>query len=409
MKFYTIFLTIFLFQFQISTAKSRLVESRFEKVDAHVNEVSRGMIYHPQLLVKKLTENLTNDYDKVRAFYVWIARNIDYDFMAENLNRSDNQNVSDVLRSGKALCKGYSILFKYFCEQAGIETEILEGYAKGFDYKKGQRFNYSNHAWNAVFIHGSWYLLDVTWAVGNPIYVSRSQRKVDLETYFLASPEKFIKTHLPEDPTWQLMENKLSLTDFEKSPGDAPSTISKHIKAYYPQNYEGMNAYDKDILKYKRSLHFNPRNSFLVESLCFAYLYRGISMTDELWKLDFQHLSDTADMLSTAFYSTLDSAWNVIERSKNIGLFKARRVIKVEMNYQKGVFNYELGVELYKKAMNMKMPVTQANEIIEDYFEEARGHFENVPTTCIYLKDAGDYLSYIEDFRRHKMAEKPAD
>ena len=73
MRYFMIFLAIILFQIQTSFAQRNFDNSRFKDVDSHVSAVRSQAIFHPQLLVKKLTENLTNDYDKVRAFYVALA------------------------------------------------------------------------------------------------------------------------------------------------------------------------------------------------------------------------------------------------------------------------------------------------------------------------------------------------
>jgi len=49
---------------------------------------------------------------------------------------------------------------------AGLHCKTLCGYAKGADYKPGMRFSgdLGQHSWNAVFINGSWRLIDCHWA-----------------------------------------------------------------------------------------------------------------------------------------------------------------------------------------------------------------------------------------------------
>ena len=124
----------------IANAQQLTNNSRFAHVDDHVTEVKKQFIFHPELLALKLSENLSNDYDKVRAFYVWIAHNVEYDLYAYLQDSYGGQSVNEVLRSGKALCTGYSLLLKFFCDQINIESIIIDGYAKGYGYKKGQEF-----------------------------------------------------------------------------------------------------------------------------------------------------------------------------------------------------------------------------------------------------------------------------
>jgi hypothetical protein len=77
MKFIALFIFLILKITQSLLAQGNEGNKRFERVDQHVAQVSKQLIFHPQLLVEKLTEGQTNDYDKVRAFYVWIARNVE--------------------------------------------------------------------------------------------------------------------------------------------------------------------------------------------------------------------------------------------------------------------------------------------------------------------------------------------
>ena len=397
-----IFQAIIYFIIHTSVAQVIIEESRFKNVDAHVSAVRSQAIFHPQILVKKLTENLTNDYDKVRAFYVWIATSIDYDLLAYYHDRNIGQSVNDVMRNGKALCSGFSLLFNYFCEQSDIQSEIIEGYAKGLGYEKNQQFKSTNHAWNAVNIYGAWYLLDVTWATGDPYYISKHQKRIDLNTYFLVPPEKFIQMHLPEDPSWQLLEDKILLTEFET--GNRLLDFNKtEVNEFNPTDYANLNDYDMDVLRYKRAVLFNPGNHMLKVQLSFAYLYKGISMTDEIWKMEFNQLSDTAVLLGGIFYSLLDSAWITLAHLENWKIPYMKGKIKDELNYQKGVFNYELGTELFVKSIKDGVHLIQIDEIIDGYFEVAEDHFEDVSTTSIYFKDANEYLTNIEDFRLRKI------
>lgn len=49
---------------------------------------------------------------------------------------------------------------------AGVHSIVLTGYAKGLDYRPGDKFkgNEYNHSWNAVLIDNNWYLVDSHWA-----------------------------------------------------------------------------------------------------------------------------------------------------------------------------------------------------------------------------------------------------
>ena len=401
------FTCLFFLNIHIVFAQVNSVDARFEEVDAHVAKVNKEFVFHPLALTQKLTENLTNDYDKVRAFYVWIARNIEYDLLAYIHHSNSSNSVNEITRSGKALCSGFSLLFQYFCEQADIEVVTIEGYAKGYGYRKGQSFKKTNHAWNAVKIYGTWHLIDATWATGNPTNLSKHQKKIDLNSYFLTDPGIFIKTHLPEDPTWQLLEQKISLSEFEAKEYD--NNMDWKFNRYSPDDYNNLNEFDKDLLIYKRALDFNQQNYPLNTTLSFAYLYKGISITDEIWKMGYFALTDSVEILEEQFYAYMDSAWNIVDNLKHTNTIHDKRIIKDEINYQKGVFNYEISVEIYSKAETIKNDGIQSDGIVKRHFNLAEQHFSKVDATSIYYNDAEKYLTFIQEFRDRSLQESTTD
>ena len=94
---------------------------------------------------------------------------------------------------------------------AGLHSKIISGYAKGADYKPGQKFNpgQNQHSWNAVYIYGTWCLIDAHWAarriVGKQATTEEYHYQLD-EYFFLIDPQQHIFTHFPDDSKWQLLE-----------------------------------------------------------------------------------------------------------------------------------------------------------------------------------------------------------
>jgi transglutaminase/protease-like cytokinesis protein 3 len=56
-----------------------------------------------------------------------------------------------------------------------------------------------DHAWNAVFISGSWRLLDCTWGAGKTDAAGQHFKKQLDEHFFIADPDELIYTHFPYD------------------------------------------------------------------------------------------------------------------------------------------------------------------------------------------------------------------
>ncbi len=75
------------------------------------------------------------------------------------------------------------------------------------------------NSWNAVFAAGGWRLVQANWgmmSVNNK--VARETRTLYQDHYFLTDPDKFIFEFFPLNPDWQLMEQAVSLQEFEDLP-----------------------------------------------------------------------------------------------------------------------------------------------------------------------------------------------
>jgi len=367
----------------------------FTQIDANIQIYPKKQLINPQLLVSELVTGLSDTTEQVRAIYAWIAKNISYDLASYRFSGNKVHPTEEILKTRKAVCSGYSALFKQLCEIAGIKAVVIEGYAKGYDYTPYTKILSTNHAWNAVFLGGEWHFVDVTWAAGLPEEITGKHKVIDLDDYFFIPFEKLIKTHLPEDPIWQLQDKKISLADFESGiteSNDTDAIVSQPVATVRDE-------FDEDILRYKRSLNFNPRNEGLRMQLSFAYVYKAISITDVLWKFRYIELLDTLNPIEKDFLAYLDSAQNTIGISLSI---KDKTIIEDESNYQKGVFYYELAANIFGKADKTQGVLPEDRSLIEELFSKAEEHFKNVLTDSIYYPDAQKYLGNIADYRMKK-------
>ena len=160
-----------------------------------------------------LTKSLNSPTDKVRAIYYWMAHAIRYDItkMYSNETYTDSrQLVDEVLKTRKGVCANYSALFHACCQSIGIQSYVIEGYTR----QNGKTVPIA-HAWNAVYIEGRFYNIDVTWAAG---YVKGKKYFQQFrDNYFMILPSDFIKTHMPFDPVWQFTNHPITHKDFESN------------------------------------------------------------------------------------------------------------------------------------------------------------------------------------------------
>lgn len=184
-------------------------------------------------LAESILKNCKTERQKVTAIFDWITGNISYTTFPKHAKKNRvvieepeddgplkplNERVAEmVLKRRTAFCDGYARLFTALCDLAGIRSEIICGYANGGYGRSGTKFGV-NHYWNAVFLEGSWHLLDATWASG---YISLRDGEFVRDyngRYFLASPEFLIRSHYPDDPRWTLLPDNKVPDEFRSSP-----------------------------------------------------------------------------------------------------------------------------------------------------------------------------------------------
>ncbi|WP_299111765.1 transglutaminase domain-containing protein [uncultured Winogradskyella sp.] len=189
-------------------------------------------------LVSYVNTNFNSDIEKVRAFYTWSAYNITYDlntfnaikpktlgivFDSARLNKSiENQKIKKtaekVFKNRKALCLGFSYLFRELCLKSNIEVKIIKGITKT-SANNIENPNYlKNHAWNAVKINNKWKLIDVTFSSGYLNNTTGKWVKFFNDFYFFTNPKKFLTSHLPAQAEFQFIANPLSTEDFFSRP-----------------------------------------------------------------------------------------------------------------------------------------------------------------------------------------------
>jgi hypothetical protein len=160
--------------------------------------------------------------DRVRAYYTWIALNINYDtkrlhelevmsIFNVRGNNDFSQVADTVLKRRIGVCEGLCNLMMKFCAASSIPCEKAIGYTRMPD---GTITSNIMHVWNVVKIDSAFGVLDVTWSNG---YIDQNGNLVKKfsDKYFLSKPSSFIKDHFPLDPMWQLLKYPVSMEEFK--------------------------------------------------------------------------------------------------------------------------------------------------------------------------------------------------
>ncbi|XP_073481616.1 kyphoscoliosis peptidase-like isoform X2 [Aquarana catesbeiana] len=205
----------------------------FKELDRFASEVdSKGTL---EQLVKELISVSKTDLEKTRATWIWICHHIEYDVQGYKNRFAQSSNASDVFRTRKGVCAGYSSLFQHMCSLSGVQCKKVSGYAKGAGYHVGKKIaGDSDHAWNMVYLEGRWHLLDSTWGAGTANMKINKFNFSYNEFYFLTHPALFIEDHFPELGECQLLRTEVPLEIFQRSPYVYSDFYSLGMVSYQP-------------------------------------------------------------------------------------------------------------------------------------------------------------------------------
>lgn len=182
----------------------------FNKIDIIALKISDSLTFRTSDISMYMNQNFSNKLDRLRAIFIWISKNIDYD--VENMFEiitytNEDELIRKVLETRKGICSHYAELFSDIANKSGIKTYVISGYTK----QNGQIDN-ASHAWCASLIDTMWVITDPTWGAG---YVQNSKyfKKVN-NSYFNVKPEIIIKSHMPFDPLWQFLYYPITNQEF---------------------------------------------------------------------------------------------------------------------------------------------------------------------------------------------------
>lgn len=151
------------------------------KYDVIINDVKVATVYDKAKdIISSVTDSSMSEVEKELAIHEYVVKNTAYDF-DNYLNErvpEDSYTAYGTLINGKAVCQGYADTMKLLLNLAGIEAQVVVGYAK------------EPHAWNLVKIDGEYYHLDATW--DDPVPDEGNNVRY---SYFNVSDEQISKDH----------------------------------------------------------------------------------------------------------------------------------------------------------------------------------------------------------------------
>lgn len=185
--------------------------------DAEVSIAALGAYYQ---------QAVESPWDRAKAVHDWIADHIAYDAPSYVAGRIPPQTAEATFRTRLSVCAGYARLFTALGTAAGLHVETVVGDAR---HGPGEA---RSHAWNAIELDGTWYLVDATWDAGSVDGTTFTRRYSS--GHFLAPPEVMGVTHFPDEDRWQLRDVPLTRGEWNRQPVLRPAFFAEGLRLISP-------------------------------------------------------------------------------------------------------------------------------------------------------------------------------
>ena len=201
---------VFCVSFSNSLSAQKVVTNEFAAIDKKGISIPDSLTKTTANLSKYINENFQTEKDKARAIFIWLASKIEYDvenMFAINFYETKENKISKTLNTRKGICENYAALFTEIAGGCGIKSFVIEGYTKQNGFA-----DYIPHAWSAANVDGTWFMFDPTWGSGY-INGGKFYKKINNE-YFKTPPSTLIKSHIPFDYLFQLVNYPVTNQEF---------------------------------------------------------------------------------------------------------------------------------------------------------------------------------------------------
>jgi len=158
----------------------------------------------------------------VRAIYLWVTDNIEYDCSAAGRPSRVNNSASHVLAARKSSSLGYANLVAEMCRIAGLKCQVASGLVKWNSDHIGDIDDGENlRSWNIVEAANRLFVLDA--ALGAGFCEGRDFVSELTDAWYLTNRKLFALNHFPDDKRWQLLDSPVKRSVFAAAPVIGPA------------------------------------------------------------------------------------------------------------------------------------------------------------------------------------------
>lgn len=136
-------------QYEIRSTKA-ISDAYLKNDDSALSPEDKETLKLASKILEKVTKKCKNNYEKEKAIYDWMFKNIshtDGSIIAMPDGNSNNFTPAGVLKNHHAVCVGYATTFRLFMNMLGMECHIVHN---------------ESHSWDMVQLDdGEWYHIDI--------------------------------------------------------------------------------------------------------------------------------------------------------------------------------------------------------------------------------------------------------
>jgi hypothetical protein len=180
-----------------------------------------------EAVARTIAARETDPFLRVKALHDWVVTRLHYDKDSLEPGKRKPQDAQSVFANRTGVCEGYARLLVALGAVTGDKIVYVVGDVR----EPNGAAAAIGHAWNAVEIHGQWYLVDATW--DDPIVQNGPQDTYQTD-YLFIPPSIAIFDHFPEDPRWQLLNHPLTRGDFLRQPSTGPGFAREGLALISP-------------------------------------------------------------------------------------------------------------------------------------------------------------------------------
>ena len=189
------------------------------------------------------------------------------------MRKIEVEKVQQSFRERIGVCLDYSLILKELCTLFEIPSELIVGVAKTEIRDLRGDPLLKNHTWNAIQIDGDWKLVDPTWASGQMhrsfIHLYGSY----IDHFFFTDPEDFIKSHLPANSAWQLLDEPIDANDFAMAPSYFPAYFANEVElSSKTRGIISLSDYNEYLILFDKlpgveTMHYRIDNSHILKKM----------------------------------------------------------------------------------------------------------------------------------------------